>query len=38
MLDVLEVEEVLAQFLFGDQVWRLVIVFRQLAHCPDVPS
>src|SRR5229473_7580102 len=36
MLDVLEVKEVLPQFFLADQVGRLVIVFRQLAHCPDV--
>ena len=34
--DVLDEEKVLAQFFLRDQVRRLVIMFRQLPHCPHV--
>jgi hypothetical protein len=33
---ILEVEEVLAQFLFTDTIWGLAIVFGQLPHDPHV--
>ncbi len=36
MLDVLEMEKVLPQFFLRDQVRRLVIMFGELAHCPDI--
>ena len=36
VLDVLHPEEVLAQFLFGNAIGRLVIVLGQLADRPDI--
>lgn len=36
MLDVDDIEEVLAEFFLGDQVGRLVIIFSELADCSGV--
>jgi hypothetical protein len=36
MFDILDEEKVLAQFFLADQVRRLVVMFGQSPHCPDV--
>ena len=36
VLDVLEVEEVVAQFFLCDPFWGLMVMFRQLAHGLDI--
>jgi len=36
MFDILEEEKVLTQLFLGDQIGCFVIVFGQLAHCPQL--